>query len=82
MYKKGRKMKSVFDIEQPKTSLGEMIYIFVGEDSRFILPFKGTESEMDQMWDLLKDKGVRIKSIYHMLVQTADRNPYTPLQQI
>ena len=49
MYKKGRKMKSVFDIEQPKTSLGEMIYIFVGEDSRFILPFKGTESEMDQM---------------------------------
>lgn len=70
--------ENIFEVEKP-SDLGEMIYIFVGEDSRFILPFKGTEAEMDQMWDMLAERGVRIRAIHHMLVETIDRNPYTPL---
>ena len=69
---------SVFNLEKP-SDLGEMIYIFIGEDNRFILPFKGSEAEMNQMWDMLAERGVRIKTIHHMLVQTTDRNPYSPL---
>ena len=68
----------IFKLEKP-SDLGEMIYIFIGEDDRFILPFKGSEAEMNQMWDMLAERGIRIKVIHHMLVQTADRNPYTPL---
>lgn len=68
----------VLEIDKPP-DLGEMIYIFVGEDSRFIMPFKGSESEMEQMWDMLAERGIRIKAIHYMLVQTTDRNPYTPL---
>jgi len=34
-------------VQQPK-DLGEMIYIFVGEEEKFVLPFKGSESEMLQ----------------------------------
>lgn len=70
--------ENIFEVEKP-SDLGEMIYIFVGEDPRFILPFKGTEAEMDQMWDMLAERGVRIRAIHHMLVETIDRNPYTPL---
>jgi hypothetical protein len=70
--------KEIIEIDKP-SDLGEMIYIFVGEDSRFILPFKGSEAEMNQMWDMLAERGVRIKAIHHMLIQTADRNPYSPL---
>lgn len=33
--------------QQPE-DLGEMIYIFVGEEKKFIVPFKGSESEMLQ----------------------------------
>ena len=69
----------IFKLEKPPSDLGEMIYIFIGEDDRFILPFKGSEAEMNQMWDMLAERGIRIKVIHHMLVQTADRNPYTPL---
>lgn len=69
---------NVLDLAKPP-DLGEMIYIFIGEDNRFIMPFKGSEAEMEQMWDMLAERGVRIKAIHHLLVQTADRNPYTPL---
>lgn len=65
-------------VQQPK-DLGEMIYIFVGEEEKFVLPFKGSESEMLQYWDLLAERGVRIKEIHHILVETIDKNPYTPL---
>lgn len=70
--------ENVLKIEKPR-DLGEMIYIFIGEDDRFILPFKGTEAEMEQMWDVLTERGVRIKIVHHMLIETIDRNPYTPL---
>lgn len=65
-------------MEKPE-DLGEMVYIFVGEEEKFIMPFKGTESEMFQYWDLLAERGVRIKEIHHLLVETIDKNPYTPL---
>lgn len=71
-------MDDIFELEKP-SDLGEMIYIFIGEDDRFILPFKGSEAEMNQMWDMLAERGIRIKTIHHMLIQTADRNPYSPL---
>lgn len=71
-------MDDIFELEKP-SDLGEMIYIFMGEDDRFILPFKGSEAEMNQMWDMLAERGIRIKTIHHMLIQTADRNPYSPL---
>lgn len=70
--------KEIIKLAKP-SDLGEMIYIFVGEDNRFILPFKGSEAEMNQMWDMLAERGIRIKAIHHMLIQTADRNPYSPL---
>lgn len=41
-------MENILDLEKP-SDLGEMIYIFIGEDNRFILPFKGSEAEMNQM---------------------------------
>jgi hypothetical protein len=56
-----------------------MIYIFIGEEEKFVAPFKGTESEMLQYWDLLAERGARIKEIHHMVIQTIDKNPYTPL---
>ena len=68
----------ILELEKPN-DLGEMIYIFIGEDDRFILPFKGSEAEMNQMWDMLAERGIRIKAIHYMLIQTADRNPYSPL---
>ena len=71
-------MDDIFELEKP-SDLGEMIYIFMGEDDRFILPFKGSEAEMNQMWDMLAERGIRIRNIHHMLIQTADRNPYSPL---
>lgn len=71
-------MDDIFELEKP-SDLGEMIYIFIGEDDRFILPFKGSEAEMNQMWDMLAERGIRIKTIHHMLIQTIDRNPYSPL---
>lgn len=39
---------NILDLAKPP-DLGEMIYIFIGEDNRFIMPFKGSESEMEQM---------------------------------
>ena len=71
-------MNTFKTIKKPE-DFGEMIYIFIGEDNRFILPFKGSEAEMNQMWDMLAERGIRIKAIHHMLIQTIDRNPYTPL---
>lgn len=65
-------------MEKPE-DLGEMVYIFVGEEEKFIMPFKGSESEMLQYWDLLAERGVRIKEIHHLLIETIDKNPYTPL---
>ena len=68
----------MIELKKPE-DLGEMIYIFVGEEETFILPFKGTESEMFQYWDVLAERGIRIKRIHHMVIHTADKNPYTPL---
>lgn len=65
-------------LQRPE-EIGEMIYIFVGEEDNFIVPFKGSESDMYQYWDVLAERGVRIKKIHHMIVHTADKNPYTPL---
>ena len=33
---------------QKPEDIGEMIYIFIGEEDNFIVPFKGSESEMLQ----------------------------------
>lgn len=78
VYIESEEEMDIFELEKP-SDLGEMIYIFIGEDDRFILPFKGSEAEMNQMWDMIAERGVRIKAIHHMLVQTTDRNPYSPL---
>lgn len=78
VYIESEEEMDIFELEKP-SDLGEMIYIFMGEDDRFILPFKGSEAEMNQMWDMLAERGIRIKTIHHMLIQTADRNPYSPL---
>lgn len=64
---------------QKPEDIGEMIYIFIGEEDNFIIPFKGSESEMLQYWDLLAERGVRIKRIHHMVVEDIEKNPYTPL---
>lgn len=78
VYIESEEEMDIFELEKP-SDLGEMIYIFMGEDDRFILPFKGSEAEMNQMWDMLAERGIRIKTIHHMLIQTIDRNPYSPL---
>ena len=64
---------------QKPEDIGEMIYIFIGEEDNFIVPFKGSESEMLQYCDLLAERGVRIKRIHHMIIEDIERNPYTPL---
>ena len=66
------------NLEKP-SDLGEMIYIFVSEDGKIVLPFKGSEQEAYDYWDLLAERGLRISAMHHQLIQTADRNPYTPL---
>ncbi len=56
-----------------------MIYLFLSEDHKIMLPFKGSESEMLQLWDVLAERGLRIDRIEHQYIWTAENNPYTPL---
>lgn len=67
----------MFDLE--KSNWNNMIYIFVSEDGKVVLPFKGTEQEMYDYWDILAERGMRIDRIEYQYVHTAENNPYTPL---
>ena len=44
----------------PKPDVSKMIWVFVSEDTKVVIPFQGSEQEA-------------------FMIQTADRNPYTPL---
>lgn len=57
----------------------KMIWIFVSEDGKAVIPFQGSEQEALNYWDVLAERGMRIHRLEHQLVQTANRNPYTPL---
>lgn len=65
------------EILDSKIRLGEMVYIFVSDDGKIVLPFQGTEQEMENYWEILEKNGLSIDRIEHQLIQTADRNPYT-----
>ena len=54
VYIESEEEMDIFELEKP-SDLGEMIYIFIGEDDRFILPFKGSEAEMNQMYEKMCD---------------------------
>lgn len=56
-----------------------MIYIFAEKDNKILIPFRGTEKEMYEMWDILKDQGMEIEEAHYVLIWTKDRNPFTPL---
>jgi hypothetical protein len=63
-----------------ENNVDNMIYIFVSEDGKVVLPFRGTEKEMYDYWDILSERGLmKIDRIEYLFVHTADKNPYTPL---
>jgi hypothetical protein len=57
----------------------KMIWIFVSEDDKILIPFQGSEQEAYDYWDILAERGLRIHRLEHLIIQTAERNPYTPL---
>ena len=65
--------------EKIKHEKSRMIWIFVSEDDKVIIPFEGSEQEALDYWDILAERGMRIHRLEHQMVQTADRNPYSPL---
>lgn len=56
-----------------------MIYVFVNADGKILIPFKGTEEEMLEMWEVLKDQNMEIDRAEYTLIWTMERNPFTPL---
>lgn len=62
-----------------KFNKNKMIYIFVSEDGKVVLPFQGSEQEMLDYWDILAERGMRINRIEHQYIHTTENNPYTPL---
>ena len=71
------KAQRFLDMSQEKNS--KMIWIFVSEDDKIIIPFQGSEQEAYNYWDILAERGMRIHRLEHQMIQTADKNPYTPL---
>lgn len=57
----------------------DTIYIFVNMDRKVLIPFRGTEQEMLDMWDILTKQGMKIDRAENVLIWTKDRNPFTPL---
>lgn len=57
----------------------DMIYIFVDMDRKVLIPFRGTEKEMLDMWDILTEQGMNIDRAENLLIWTKDKNPFTPL---
>lgn len=57
----------------------DMIYIFVDMDRKVLIPFRGTEEEMLDMWDILTEQGMNIDRAENLLIWTKDKNPFTPL---
>lgn len=57
----------------------DTIYIFVDMDRKVLIPFRGTEQEMLDMWDILTKQGMKIDRAENVLIWTKDRNPFTPL---
>lgn len=57
----------------------DTIYIFVNMDRKVLIPFRGTEEEMLDMWDILTKQGMKIDRAENVLIWTKDRNPFTPL---
>lgn len=57
----------------------DMIYIFVDTTQKVLIPFRGTEAEMLDMWDILTDQGLKIDRAENVAIWTKDRNPFTPL---
>lgn len=57
----------------------DMIYIFVDMDRKVLIPFRGTEKEMLDMWDILTKQGMKIDRAENVLIWTKDRNPFTSL---
>lgn len=57
----------------------DMIYIFVDTDRKVLIPFRGTEEEMLDMWDILTKQGMKIDRAENVLIWTKDRNPFTSL---
>lgn len=57
----------------------DMIYIFVDMDRKVLIPFRGTEEEMLDMWDILTKQGMKIDRAENLLIWTKDRNPFTSL---
>ena len=44
-----------------------MIYLFLSEDHKIMLPFKGSESEMLQLWDVLAQKTILTRLFYKII---------------
>lgn len=57
----------------------DMIYIFIDMDRKVLIPFRGTEEEMLDMWDILTEQGMNIDRAENLLIWTKDKNPFTPL---
>ena len=57
----------------------DTIYIFVDMDRKVLIPFRGTEEEMLDIWDILTKQGMKIDRAENVLIWTKDRNPFTPL---
>lgn len=65
--------------ELSKPDFSKMIWIFLSEDNKVMIPFQGSEQEALDYWDILAERGMRIQKLEHAMIQTAERNPFTPL---
>lgn len=71
-------MEKFYD-EMAYTKDRRMIWLFISEDGKVVIPFDGSEQEAYDYWDILAERGLRIRQLEYVSIQTADRNPYTPL---
>lgn len=57
----------------------DMIYVFIDVDQKILIPFRGTEEEMLDMWKVLTSQGMNIDRAENLLIWTKEKNPFTPL---
>lgn len=59
----------------------EMIWIFISEDGNTVIPFKGPEQEAYDYWDIIAERGMRIRRLDHVMIQTKDQDSFPPIPQ-
>lgn len=59
-----------------------MIYILMSEDRKTVIPFQGSEAEMEDLWEKMATTGHRINRIDHCMIWTANNHPFLNVDTI